>query len=315
MENTLANVGGTDLQAMFDEVFNPESLADDLTSGAGGGFQVISIRGSKWRVKAGGEEHPILNEEGEPVPSIEVVLLKGNKNVSKIYYEKKYSEGDDEPPTCMSLDGLKPDTSSVSKQSDSCTTCRHNVWGSRITEAGKKAKECADNRRVAVWLMTPCAGIDENEPILLRVPAASINDLATYGSKMAAGNFPYNKVVTRIGFDLNAAYPKLTFKGVRPITDEEAHKVVAMVTSTTTATILSTAQEVATPSGTNIEAKSQVEFIPEAAPEKEAAKVEAIPKKKAAKKKKKAAEPAPDTETTALDGDLDNIISDLENLA
>lgn len=316
------NPQASGLPAELASVFDADTLADDLSAGAGGGgFQVISLRGSKWRVKQGGDEYPILNADDEPAPSIEVVMLKANKGVSKIWYAKKYSEGDAESPDCFSINGETPDPASTNKQAATCAACPHNQWGSRITENGKKAKACSDSRRVAVMLMNNVPLEVNDDPMLLRVPAASLGDLATFGKKMQEKGYPYNAIITRIGFDVDAAYPKLTFKPVRPINAEEAQMVATQFHSDATHRILN--EEIAaattedtTPEPANTAVSTEFEDEqPEPAP---------APKKKASKKKasKKAAEAAPVVEeptgtpadTTAMDSELDDIIAELEGL-
>lgn len=308
------------LPAEMASVFDADALAGDLIEGAtGGGFQVISIRGSKWRVKSGGVEHPILNlDTEEPAPSIEVVLLKAKKEVSKIWYAKKYSEGDSEAPDCFSIDGVAPDPSSTNAQAPSCAACPHNQWGSRITEAGKKAKACADTRRMAVLLMANVPHEVDDEPMLLRVPAASLGDLATFGAKMAEKGYPYNAIITRIGFDMNAAYPKLTFKAVRPITTEEAELVTEKFHSDIAHNILNTAPEMGAqePGDTNTEAAPAVDSTFE---EEEAPPAKASKKKSGKKTGTKAAKPEPKPVQEAApaveaDADLDAIIAELEGL-
>jgi hypothetical protein len=64
--------------------------------------------------------------------------------------------------------------------------------------------------------------------MLLRVPAASLAELAAFSNKLKPwGHTPYT-VATRISFDRNEAYPKFQFSAVRELTDEEAEKVVAL---------------------------------------------------------------------------------------
>jgi len=301
------NPAAAGLPAELASVFDVAALAGDLTNGAGGGFQVISIRGSKWRIKVGGEEKPILNENGEAIPSIEAVIVKSSDAVSKIYYAQSYTEGDDEAPACSSIDGVTPDAGVANRQSDSCTTCPHNVWGSRITDAGKKSKECSDSRRLAIWMNTPCPdGVDDAEAMLLRVPAASLNDLTKYGSNLTSKGFPYNALVTRIGFDLNAAYPKLTFKAIRPILDEDAPFVAKMFNSDVVEQIL------------NTDAQPATEPTMAPTPSEPEMKFEEPPVEKKAKPAKKAkgngkAKPAVIPEDNE-DADLDNVISNLASL-
>jgi len=189
-----------------DEVDNTE-----YSHGAVEGFGVISYRGKTWRLKHKGEEH-VLTRDGEPITRLDVVLLKANKEYSKVYYASKYQEGDDSPPDCMSSNGIVPDPGVERKQCATCEACPMNVWGSRITDAGEKAKACQDSRRMAVLLTDETLDITAVEPVLLRVPPASLKDLKIYADTMAKVGVPLWKVITRVGFDVEAAYPKLQFK-------------------------------------------------------------------------------------------------------
>ncbi len=65
-------------------------------------------------------------------------------------------------------------------------------------------------------------------PMLLRVPAASLQDLATYGELMAKLGYPYYAIGTRVAFEPNESYPKFVFTGIRPLTEEEGKAVVAL---------------------------------------------------------------------------------------
>lgn len=218
--------------------------ADDLSAGVSGGFAVMSFRASKWRIKFQGEEHPILDGNGDPIASLEAVILKANPHITKNYYEQGYSEGAAEAPDCYSLDGVRPDPASPNLQSSACAACPKNVFGSRITPAGKKAKACQDNRRLAI---VPAADLDNETfggPMLLRVPAASLAELALMGKNLKSRGFPYNAVTVRIGFDIDASYPKLTFRPVRPLTDEEALKVRELLSDDKLERILAEAIEV-----------------------------------------------------------------------
>ena len=195
----------------------------DLTQGVAPSFPVISFRGKVWRVMAGGEEKIVQNADGDPVASMKFVIVKASPNVSKLFYEKKYAEGDDNPPDCYSTDGVKPDPDAPKKQSPSCASCPMNQFGSRITEDGKKAKACTDNRRVAV-IQYP--RVDHNlGPALLRVPPTSLGNLMKLGSALEKAGVPYQAVAVKVGFDQSVSYPKLTFTPTDVLTPEQA-KVV-----------------------------------------------------------------------------------------
>ncbi|MBW2451234.1 MAG: hypothetical protein JRF07_02645, partial [Deltaproteobacteria bacterium] len=201
----------------------------DLSSGVRGGYSVLSIRGSRWHVKVGDEETTITDSQtGDPVGSLRVVMLKASPNISKNYYAKGYEEGSSEGPTCWSIDGIRPDPS-ADKQADSCAVCPKNVFGSRITDAGTKVKACSDSRRMAVIPEGDFKNDLYGGPMLLRVPASSLTNLATYGKKMDKQGFPYNTIVTRVSFDHSVSFPKLEFNAVRPLTDDEADEIIGLL--------------------------------------------------------------------------------------
>lgn len=199
-------------------------VSNDLTSG-GGGFPVISIKGKVFTVKRGDEKTIITKPDApdEPSSSIEVVILKafpGAGKTAKVYYQSGYTEGSDASPTCYSNDGVVPADDSEVKQSHACATCKHSQWGSKITENNAKGKACADIKRLAV---APVNQI--NDPMLLRVPAASLKPLSQFNDVLAKRGVPYQAVVTKISFDYTVAHPALTFKAVSFLNDETLVKV------------------------------------------------------------------------------------------
>lgn len=190
-------------------LLNEAPETDDLGGGLGGGFGVLSIKGKVWSVSRGGVKTKIMrpDDEDSVASHIEVVIMNANDHLSKVYYPSGYKDGSDDKPVCYSHNGITPELDAASPQSPSCASCEHNAWGSRITENGKKAKACVDSRRVAV---APVGDLDD--VMLLRVPAASLRDLAEYSRAMKQRGVPYWSCVTKIGFDPDAAHPQLTFK-------------------------------------------------------------------------------------------------------
>ena len=294
-----------------------DDMVEDLTGGVTGGFAILGIRGSKWRVKYQGDETLITNDEGEPKPSIDVVFLKANSFLSKTYYAGSYTEGDDSPPDCASSDGVKPDAGVPNPQAENCATCPHNQWGSRITDAGKKAKECADTRRVAVVPAEDIANTVYGGPMLLRIPAASLADLALFSKQLASKGIPYNAVVIRLGFDSDASYPKLTFKAKRMLTEDDAeqmreHFVGDAITRVLESNDIPAAPEKAAEAPSEGDGDILEDDAPE--PPKKTTKKK-VSKKKAAKKavEESAAEPKEEA-SSEVDNDLDAMLADLENL-
>ena len=183
----------------------------DLVNHLGAGFPVLSLKGKAWAVKRDGNRTYIKNPKDPEsnATTLEVVVLRANPNRSKIFYAKGWKEGDDSRPDCYSADGIKPDASIEKPQAKSCATCPKNVWGSKTTESGTKIKACTDSVRLAV--VAPDA---VDDPMLLRVPAASIKAWREFGSVCARRRLSYNSVVVRLSFEADASTPKLVFNPV-----------------------------------------------------------------------------------------------------
>lgn len=198
--------------------FRDVGANNDLSANVGGGgFPVISYKGKVWHVVRGDERVLVANEDGDPKSSLEVVILKSNPNLSKIYYQGGYEEGASAKPTCYSNDGQGPARDAQEPQANKCAICPHNQWGSRVTENGAKGKSCSDSRRLAV---APIGDLEN--PMLLRIPAATLKELTAYADMLNRRKAPYQAVVTKIGFDHTVAHQKLTFKAIRWLTNDEA---------------------------------------------------------------------------------------------
>jgi hypothetical protein len=190
--------------------------ANDLVgNSAGGGFPVISIKGKVFHIQRG-DERVMVTKPGEddPAASIEVVIIRANPDRSKVFYATGYQEGEALKPTCYSNNGTAPEADAQEPQAKKCAVCPHNQWGSRITDNGGKGKACSDSRRLAIATLDAPA-----DPMLLRVPAASMKALEEFGKQLAARGVPAQAVVTKIGFDYTVAHPALTFKPVGLIGD------------------------------------------------------------------------------------------------
>jgi hypothetical protein len=214
------------------------AVAADLTANVGAGFAVMSIKGKNFTVVKGGEREMLMKpgqdgDDAEPATSIQVVLIKANAGLSKVWYAKGFVEGSEDKPDCFSHDGVAPDSAVESPQAKKCAVCPKNQWGSKTDESGKKLKACSDSRRVAI---STTDAVDE--PLLLRVPPASLKPLAEYGQALAKRGVPYNAVITRIGFDREASTPKLTFKALDFVSEELYAEITEATTSEVVTSIL-----------------------------------------------------------------------------
>lgn len=216
------------LPAHLQNIVTPEAF-DEFAGGVTSSFPVISYRGRTWRVRKGGVEEVYLNEQKEAIQSLEVVMLKSNPVPSKVFYEAKYNEGDSGPPACWSANGTKPDAGVTAPVNALCVNCPNNVWGSKISDSGAKTRACSDVRRCAVAFRHQLEEFEAGtrkktdiDVLLLRIPPATLNPLKDYVTKVLEpkGVPPY-VLITKIGFDTDVAYPKLTFKGLRFLTEAE----------------------------------------------------------------------------------------------
>jgi hypothetical protein len=222
-----------------------KAAAQDLTTGVMAGFPTISYRGKVWRIRKGGEEQNYVDANGDAVQSLELILVKATPTLAKVFYAKAFEEGATGKPDCWSADGVKPDANVETPVSKSCAACPNNIWGSRISESGKKGKLCADRRRMAVVgpLDLNTNGVD-CEKLLLHAPAGSLKGLKEYAEKvLQPKGVPYYAVVTRIGFDVKEAHPLLTFRATRFLTEDEARAILEIRDGDEVARILQESHE------------------------------------------------------------------------
>ena len=214
-----------------------KAKTNDLVSHASQGFKQLSIKGKVLAIVQDGVRKPLMNpkDPDSPATYVEVVILKANPKTSKTYYAEGYdpAAGDGVKPTCFSNDGIAPDAIVEKPQSKACATCPKNVYGAKITESGRKSKPCQDNVRVAV-----AAADGLTDPLLLRVPPASIRTLGDYGNQLQNRGIDYRAVITKVSFDPEEPTPKLCFRPVSLVSEEMFKKIDEMSASTLVARII-----------------------------------------------------------------------------
>jgi hypothetical protein len=211
------------------KAFAQAQVSDDLGAGIVAGMARISIENGKWTLKYRGEERPLLRADGDGHrTSIEVVIVKASPFVSKTFYEDGFVKGSTASPDCWSSDGATPDKGVPKKQNDVCISCKKNAFGSRTTAAGSKGKACSDYKRLAIVPLDDIENELYNGPMLLRVPAASLNALKEFSANMLRLGYPYNSIGVRIGFDPNEKFTKLVLGAIRPLDDIEAAKIMEL---------------------------------------------------------------------------------------
>jgi hypothetical protein len=212
------------------EGLNPQS--ESLADGIGGSYGVMSYKGKTWTLRYRGHQYPILRpDDGTPAAYLDVVILDQARLKSKSYYaayNPQSSEG--ARPICSSINGLEPDGDVQQKQSETCALCPRNEW--RPGANGKKTKECTDYKRLSVLLhpqMTQrILGEALMEPVFLRIPPASLQNLAAMGEQMAAQGYHYASYITRITFDPAEPHPKMQFMALKGLTPDVAPTIMKL---------------------------------------------------------------------------------------
>lgn len=190
-------------------------------SGSGGGKR-ISIRGNVFRLLVNGEEL-MVNEDR----SMNIVIV-GASPIGRQFYEGTYdAEAAPKAPTCWAPDGTKPSPQAADPQASTCMSCPQNVIGSGQGDS----RACRYQQRLAVVLEGDLSG----DVYQLPIPSTSIFGNGENGQKlpmqayarfMAQNKIPVRAVVTEMRFDTSSATPKLTFRAVRPLTEEEYQECV-----------------------------------------------------------------------------------------
>tara|TARA_R110002126_G_scaffold47509_9_gene133051 strand:+ start:244 stop:1284 length:1041 start_codon:yes stop_codon:yes gene_type:complete len=198
-------------------------IAKALAGGGGASGKRISIKGMVFRLIADGKEVAAIDER-----FLDVVIVKAAPKIARVFYAGKWDPAAAATaPDCQSNDGDKPDPKSKNVQSDSCATCAQNVAGS----GNGSSRACRYQQRLAVVL----ANDIEGSVMQLSLPATSIfgkedgdkRALQAYARWLVAQGVDPSTVVTRMNFDKAAESPKLFFKAMRWLTDDEFSEATA----------------------------------------------------------------------------------------
>lgn len=201
-------------------------LSDIAKALTGGGAiasgKRVSIKGGVFRLIAGGKEVAAIDER-----FLDVVIVKAAPKVARTFYMSSYNPDNPGGPDCWSNDGDTPDPKAAKPQNDTCQGCPQNVAGS----GQGQSRACRYQQRLAVVLANDIDG----DVLQLALPATSIfgkedgenRPLQAYARWLVAQNVDPGMVVTRMKFDTKSEAPKLFFKTMRWLTDEEYASTLA----------------------------------------------------------------------------------------
>jgi len=187
----------------------------------------ISIKGGVFRLYSGGKEIASIEER-----YLDVVFVAAAPDIGRVFYAKSY-DGEVSAPDCWSADGKTPSIDAGNRQHSNCKDCPQNIAGS----GQNNSRACRFQQRVAVVLANDMDG----DILQLTLPAKSIfgdgegdnRPLKAYVKWLMAQQDPIDPslVVTRLKFDTKSESPKLFFKEMRWLNDDEYETVSAKAAS------------------------------------------------------------------------------------
>jgi hypothetical protein len=215
--SNVALFGGSNVPAFVKSRGELSAVAKALSGGgAAAGGKRISIKGGVFRLMSSGKEVAAIDER-----YLDVVIVNAAPKVSRTFYMAAYDGDKVSAPDCWSADGVTPAADANNRQSDKCDTCPQNIQGS----GNGNSRACRYSQRMAVVL----ANDIEGDVLQLTLPATSIfgkedgenRPLQAYARWLSAQNVDPSEVVTRMKFDTKSEAPKLFFKPMRWLTDDE----------------------------------------------------------------------------------------------
>ena len=182
---------------------------DDFTkafSSSGGSIKRITLRGRVFRLVDGGKEIAKNTD-----PYMDVVIVNGSRAVQKSYYGAEYNPDETSVPDCWSSDGERPDADVPDPQGARCKECKQAIKGS----AGAGRAACRYSMRLAVTLRNNVGG-DIYQLILPQKSLFGQGDVdhmpfLQYAKYVAQSGYNLNMLSTRMTFDTDSDFPKLTF--------------------------------------------------------------------------------------------------------
>ena len=196
------------------------TVASAIVGNDGVSFPRISIRAGRYRLSEDGVETTVG-------VTLDTIIVGANPRVSKVFYAKAFdASADNVRPDCWSNDGLKPDASIDAPVHNACADCPNNVLGSKILPSGAKSKMCADQRHLAV-----VAAADPTKVYSLTVPVSGMKALREYFKDLGNYNIGPEEVVTELGFDDAASFPKITFKQKGYVPEKAIGRIDNLLTS------------------------------------------------------------------------------------
>lgn len=197
-------------------------MNDTLIGGGFGTTRRISIKGNKFREMLNGEQVNVSKAE-----EMNIVIVDAAP-VSRTFYAGSYDPNADAvPPICWSMDTQVPAPDVKEPVASRCADCPNNVKGS----GQGNTRACRFSQRLAIAIEGKLDTVYQ-----MQIPATSIfgdakqnaMPMQGYARFLKAHNTPVIAVVTEMRFDEDSEVPKLFFRPIRPLTEDELKQVIEL---------------------------------------------------------------------------------------
>lgn len=217
----------------------------------GASMRALSLSGKIWSVRINKDEtRTFKDDRGKNSDEMYVAVVDVRGSKSKRYYPGVYKEGskDNAPVKCFSIDALTPHESVKSPEHTDCLRCPKNEFGSK-----GNGKACADYKRAVIANVDCDINPDQSianarlGDLQLRVdiPATSLTPFGEYADQLGDLDVPMNGLVTRMQFDDESKHPRVLFKAMAYLDEEQSGVIEKMADEADVQKIIAGDQEVA----------------------------------------------------------------------
>jgi hypothetical protein len=181
----------------------------------------ISIRENAFRKVVSGKETEVLESS-----VLKLVIVK-TAPISRMYYAGQFVPGEHNSPTCWSDDhasGRPSKNVLEGKQHITCFDCKQNIKGS----GQGNSRACRFRQRIAIMLTDDDGELTDDTVYQLDLPSTSIfgsdqkkMSMQAFAKYLNSNKTPIATVLVEARFDEDSYIPKLYFKAVRPLEENE----------------------------------------------------------------------------------------------
>ncbi len=181
----------------------------------------ISIRDKAFRKIVGGRETEVFEDD-----ALKLAIVK-TAPISRMYYAGQFVSGDHNAPTCWSDDqasGRPSKNVGEGKQHITCFDCKQNIKGS----GQGNSRACRFRQRIAVMLANDNNELVDDTVYQLDLPSTSIfgkdqkkMSMQAFAKYLNVNKTPLATVLVEARFDTDSSIPKLYFRAIRPLEEQE----------------------------------------------------------------------------------------------